>query len=182
MGRKKNFCFCLLVSGFLLMSGCAAKQIKTDLKPVKTKLSSYNILKIEKFYYDSKVEIDSREKADKLRDMFQDRVKYDLYNLSVFEKVIEEEAVRQGDRVVVLKGRITYMKRVTGATRVLFGAMAGRARVDVVVQLTDQRTGEVLGETDIKGTSTGGSIFAGGTEEAFQNASQLISEYIRANY
>ena len=147
-----------------------------------SKLSSYNVFKIEPFIYDSSVEIDDQMKADQLKSMFQERVKYDIYNLSLFERVIENEAIETSDQVVILKGQITYMKRVTKATRIMFGAMAGRAGVAVDIQLLDASTKNILGEANVQGTSTGGSIFAGGTEEAFENAAQQITDFIKNNY
>jgi hypothetical protein len=164
------------------MFGCAAKRITIVTMPVKAGLSNYDTLKIEPFYYSSAVEIESQEKADKLRDMFQERVKYDIYGLSVFEKVVTTESTRDTDRIVLLKGEITYMKRVTRFSRIMVGAMAGRSRVDVDIQLLDAQTGDILGQASIKGTSTGGSAFAGGTEEAFQNASQQVAEFIKNSY
>ena len=60
--------------------------------------------------------------------------------------------------------------------------MAGRAGVAVDIQLVDPLTGNILGEANIQGTSSGGSVFAGGTEEAFENASQQIAEFVKNNY
>lgn len=182
MYRSKRLWLALIVLGAFSMFGCAAKKITIVTMPVKTRLSNYSTLKIEPFYYSSAVEIKSQEKADKLRDMFQERVKYDIYGLSLFEKVVDTEASDDTDHIVLLKGKITYMKRVTRFTRLMVGAMAGRSRVDVDIQLIDYQTGDILGEAVIKGTSTGGSAFAGGTEEAFQNASQQVAEFIKNSY
>lgn len=182
MYRLNKLCVTLILVSLFFMFGCAAKKITTVSMPVRTKLSNYNVLKIEQFYYDSAVEIKSQEKADKLRDMFQERVKYDIYNLNLFEKVGSIESFKDTDRILSLKGKITYMKRVTKAARLMLGAMAGRARVDVDIQLLDSQTGDILGEASIKGTSTGGTIFAGRTEEAFHNASKQVAEFIKNSY
>ena len=65
-----------------MLFGCVAqKKITSVKKPIESKLSSYNVLKMEPFIYDSSVEIDDQMKADQLRDMFQKRFKYDIYNL-----------------------------------------------------------------------------------------------------
>jgi len=172
----------LIIVSLFLLFGCAAKKVLTVNLPLKSKLSKYNVLKINQFYYGPTVEIKDQEKADKLRDMFQERVKYHIYGLSLFEQVVDVEATKDIDRIVLLKGKITCMKRVTKFTRFMVGAMAGRARVDVDIQLVDGHTKDILGEANIKGTSTGGSVFAGGTEEAFKNAAQQVAEFINNSY
>jgi len=166
-----------------MIFGCVAKkELTTIKKPIESKLSSYNVFKMEPFIYDSSVEIDDQMKADQLKGMFQERVKYGIYNLSLFERVIENEPVKSSDRVVMLKCRITYMKRLTKTARIMLGAMAGRAGVAVDIQLVDATTKNILGDANIQGTSSGGSIFAGGTEEAFENAAKQITDFIKNNY
>ena len=177
----------LLVVTFFTF-GCAAKKIITVTKPPTTKLSNYDCVKIDQFTYeqsfkDEKIkDEDDRMKADTLRDMFQQRVQYHIYTLSLFKDVVETEPPANAGKIVVLKGEITYMKRVTKAARILVGAMAGRARVDVDVHLVDFQTGDEVGAASIKGTSTGGGIWAGGTEDAFENAAQLIADFIKNSY
>ena len=50
------------------------------------------------------------------------------------------------------------------------------------MNLVDYQTGDEIGAASIKGTSTGGSVFAGGTEGAFENAAQLIADFIKNSY
>ena len=160
--------------------------------PCKTKLSNYDCLLIRQFTYSQ----DFREKkitdendawkATKLRDMFQEQVQYHIYNLHLFEDVVNGECPYDADNIVLLKGEITYMKRVTTATRIMAGAMGGRARVDVDIHLVDSQTGEVVGAASVKGTSKGVDFWLGvhgaPTEEAFENAAQIIAEFIRNSY
>jgi hypothetical protein len=151
--------------------------------PVETKLSNYNVLKIEPFFYDSSVKIRSQEKADKLRDMFQERVKDNIGGLGLFENIVSTESFKDTDRLVLLKGRIMYMRRVTKATRLVLKSRAGKARVDVDIQLIDSSTGDILGKASIRGTSGHGTFSHGaGTEEAFQNAAELVAEFIKNSY
>ena len=188
MQRFTRQCFMVLVVAVLFTFGCAAKRITTVTQPPTTKLSNYDCLKIDQFTYEQSfkekkiVDADDEWKADKLRDMFQQRIKYHIYGLSLFEDVVYTEPYDDAGKIIVLKGEITYMKRVTKAARVLTGVMAGRARVDVDIHLVDHQTDDVVGAASIKGTSTGGWIGAGGTEEAFENAAQIIAEFIKNNY
>ena len=182
MHRIKQAIAVLVSFSLFLILGCTAKRnIVVDV-PLTSKLSNYTIMKIEPFDYDTSVEIEDQEKAHTLRKMFQDRVKYNIYNLSLFEKVVDTEPVQLTDKVILLKGKITYMKRLTKAARIMLGAMAGRAGVAVNIHLVDAVTGNTLGEADIEGKSSGGTIFAGGTDQAFEEAAQQIAEFIKNNY
>jgi hypothetical protein len=188
MQRFTRLHLILLIVAILFSFGCAAKRIITVTKPPTTKLSNYDCLKIDQFTYEQSfkekkiVDADDEWKADKLRDMFQQRLKYHIYGLSLFEDVVYTEPYDDAGKIIVLKGEITYMKRVTKAARIIFPAMAGRARVDVDIHLVDHQTNDVVGAFSIKGTSTSGWIGAGGTEEAFENAAQIIAEFIENNY
>jgi hypothetical protein len=172
----------------LFAFGCAAKKIITVTKPLTVKLSNYDCVKIDQFTYEQSFkeakikDEDDQKKADLLRDMFQKRVRYHIYALSLFKDVVETEPPANAGKIVVLKGEITYMKRVTQAARILAGAMAGRARVDVDVRLVDFQTGDEVGAASITGTSTGGGVWAAGTEQAFENAAQLIADFIKNSY
>ena len=166
----------------LFISGCSATRHISVNAPLKSTLSKYQIMKIEPFFYDSTVEIMDQAKADALKQMFQERVKYNIYTLNLFAKVVDKEPIQETERVVLLKGRITYMKRLTKTARIMLGAMAGRAGVAVHVQLEDGLSGESLGEADIEGKSSGGTIFAGGTEQAFEEAANQIAEFVKNNY
>ena len=182
MHRIKQASVVLISISLFLTFGCTAKRNIVVDAPLTSKLSNYQIMKIEPFYYDSSVEIEDQGKADTLKKMFQERVKYNIYNLTLFEKVVDKEPVQLTDKVILLKGRITYMKRLTKTARIMLGAMAGRAGVAVNIHLVDAVTGDTLGEADIEGKSSGGTIFAGGTEQAFEEAAEQIAEFIKNNY
>ena len=188
MQRLTRLCFIVFVVAVLFTFGCAAKRITTVTKPTTTKLSNYDCLQIEQFTFEQSfreekiTDEDDEMKANILREGFQTRVQYHIYSLDLFEDVVEIECPTYAENIVALKGEITYMKRVTKAARIFVGAYAGRARVDVDVQLVDVQTGDVVGAASVKGTSTGGWVGAGGTEQAFENAAELITEFIMNSY
>jgi hypothetical protein len=144
-------------------------------------------LKIEQFTYsqafrEAKIkDADVEMKANILRDGLQQRVQYHIYTLSLFEDVVNAECPSDAEKIVALNGEITYLKRVTKAARLLGGAYAGRARVDMDIHLVDFQTGDIIGAASVKGTSTGGP-FGGTTEQAFDNSAQLIADFIKNNY
>ena len=184
MQRLTRLCFIVLVVAVLFTFGCAAKRITTVTKPLTTKLSNYDCLQIEQFTYEQSFrekkihDADDEMKANILRDGFQTRVLYHIYSLDLFEDVVETECPEDADKIIMLKGEITYLKRVTRAARMLGGAYAGRARVDMDIHLVDFQTGDIIGAASVKGTSTGGPL-GGLTEQAFENTAQLIAEFIR---
>lgn len=85
------------------------------------------------------------------------------------------DSVSEEVRVVL---EITGIKRVTQSERALIGAFAGRAWVRVRVRLNALPSGELLGEADFEGFSSGGTIFAGTTRQAIDEASTKIAEFI----
>ena len=186
--KRLTAVYFIVLASLTMSFGCAAKRVCTVSIPCTTKLSNYDCIKIDQFTYEqsfkeAKIEdADDQMKADILRDMLQERVRYHIYALSLFKDVVKTECPADANKIVVLKGEITYMKRVTKAARILVGAMAGRARADVDIHLVDYQTNDVVGAASIKGTSTGGTVWAGGTEEAFENAAQITADFIKNSY
>jgi hypothetical protein len=76
---------------------------------------------------------------------------------------------------------ITQANDVTQATRVMVGALAGRALVTANVKIVDSKTEAVLGEFVATGRSSGGNIFAGTTKEAVQETAKQITDYLLRN-
>lgn len=192
MQRFTRLSFIVLVVAVLFTFGCAAKKVCTVTKPCTTKLSNYDCLEIDQFIYsqafrETKINDAGDEmKASILRDGLVTRVHYHIYTLSLFQDVVTAECPDDAEKIVVLKGEITYLKRVTNVTRFLAGAMAGRARVDVDIHLVDSQTGEVVGAASVKGTSKSGDFWLvrgdGTTEEAFENTAEVIADFIRNSY
>jgi hypothetical protein len=79
---------------------------------------------------------------------------------------------------VTLTVTIVELTKVSQPMRVLFGAMMGQASIETDVVLTDA-AGTVLTQFHVKGKSSGGSIFAGTTDEAFEEAANEIAAVLR---
>lgn len=77
---------------------------------------------------------------------------------------------------------VTGASAVGDAERVIYGGLAGRPRVYVDVQLTDLRTGSVVGRFQADGTTTGGSPTGYTAPEAFENAGTGIAEYLHLHH
>jgi len=168
--------------------GCAAQRVSTVTQPCTKKLSSYDCLQINQFDFSEdfkKAKLSGSEYEKKyyiMRDGFQTRVQHQIYSLNLFDDVIIAKCPDDAESIIMLNGDITYMKRVSRADRIAAGALAGKARVDIEVDLVDFQSGEVVGEASFQGTSSGGSMFAGTTEQALENTSQLIADFIKNSY
>lgn len=79
---------------------------------------------------------------------------------------------------IAIDMNITEVRAVGGASRFMFGAMAGRAGITVDVVLTQADTGEELGTLQATGKSSGGTIFAGTTNQAIEQVADQIVEYL----
>lgn len=87
-------------------------------------------------------------------------------------------SVVQVNGEITLTATIIELTKVSRAARVLVGAMAGQASVETDVVLADA-TGTVLTRFHVKGKSSGGTVFAGTTEEALEEAAKEIAAVLQ---
>jgi hypothetical protein len=78
-----------------------------------------------------------------------------------------------------LSATITNLNKVGGASRILLGALAGRASVDVDVVVKDAK-GKVISQFVVNGKSSGGTIFAGTTDQALEKAAEQIAAFMES--
>jgi len=76
-----------------------------------------------------------------------------------------------------LSATITNMKKVGTTARLIGGALAGRASVDVDVVLKDTN-GNLITQFSVEGKSSGGTIFAGTTNQALEKAAEQIAVFM----
>jgi hypothetical protein len=76
-----------------------------------------------------------------------------------------------------LSAMITDLNKVGGASRIFLGALAGRASVDVDVMVKDAN-GKVISKFSVNGKSSGGTIFAGTTNQALEKAAEQIVAFM----
>jgi len=75
---------------------------------------------------------------------------------------------------------IRELRGVSEAGRIWFGGLAGRARLLVHVTVTDIKSGAPVETFDAEGKSSGGTVFAGTTDQAIQRtAEQIVAEIIK---
>lgn len=115
------------------------------------------------------------------RRMLADAVVSELRQTGMFASVAETPADLGGGDGVKLQLAITALKPVTENSRIWTGPLAGRARVEVRVKVTDLKSGRPIETFAVTGQS-GQSANAGTTDEAIHMAVRPIAvEMLRLN-
>ncbi|HEV2721359.1 MAG TPA: DUF4410 domain-containing protein [Thermoanaerobaculia bacterium] len=102
-----------------------------------------------------------------------------LTSSQVFPAVFGASANGAGELRV--DANISDLRRVSSGARVMLGAFAGRGNMTVNVKLVDTRSGETVGSFTSQGTSSGGTVFSGTTDQAVELAARQIVEFLRQN-
>ncbi len=163
--RGKIFGMILTVMFALSFYGCAStSSVNTAIAP-SVPLDSFKTVSVN---VQTKVE-DSEKEA------------------KTFKEILTSE-LRKNNKWDVLDGNpqcqlelsatITNLNKVGGASRIILGALAGRASVDVDVVVKDAK-GKVISQFAVNGKSSGGTIFAGTTDQALEKAAAQIAAFMQ---
>lgn len=76
---------------------------------------------------------------------------------------------------------IIEVSEVSQASRILFAALAGQAKIVADVDVIDARTNQSLGQMRAEGKSSGGHVFAGTTSEALDQMASQVADYLLRN-
>lgn len=163
----------VLLTLVAIIVGCASSELVVR-KPLETKLNQYS-----KFIFnaESNVTEDVAEEIASLEELAINRV----IELNLFKTTELGSGENADDGSLVVKAVITEINKVSGLTRFLIGAFAGKASMTIDITFHDAKTGVLLGEYDITGKS-GGTGYAGGTNEAISMAVDKIAEVLSQNY
>jgi Domain of unknown function (DUF4410) len=155
----------------IFLGGCASTGKISTTVPMTVKLSTYKtmLLNISSQIPESSEEMVQLESMTiaKLRDK------------GLFEKIIVGSSSPDAQADLRLKAKIVALKKVSSGARVMVGAMAGRAGIDVEVELFDLKESKILGTFIAQGRSSGGTVFAGTTPQAIERAVEQIVEFIQ---
>ena len=83
---------------------------------------------------------------------------------------------------LLVEAEVIKINRVGRAARVMVGGMAGQASLELQIKLVDQKENKVIGETSVTGKSSGGTIFAGTTEDAIKEAAKGAVAFVVSTY
>ena len=116
-----------------------------------------------------------QDKADSA-DALKKAIVAQLIGKKVFKSVTDIDASDY-----LLKVNVVEVSEVSQGARIMFGALAGQAGITANVEVYDRREGKVLSTLVAKGSSSGGHVFAGTTQEAIDQAANQIADYLLQN-
>jgi hypothetical protein len=157
----------------ILLNGCASRGAIKETTPMTLKLSTYKTML---FSVSSQVSGSSEEMVQ-----LETLTIAKLREKRLFDKVISGSSSPDAQADLQLNARIIQLKRVSSGARVMVGAMAGRAGIDVEVELLDLKGSKSIGTFIAQGRSSGGTVFAGTTPQAVERAVEQIVEFIQKN-
>ena len=157
----------------ILLSGCASRGTIKETTPMSLKLSTYKTML---FSTSSQIAGISEEIVQ-----LEAVTIAKLREKGLFDKVISGLSSPDAQADLRLNAKIIQLKRVSSGARVMVGAMAGRAGIDVEVELFDVKESKNIGTFVTQGRSSGGTVFAGTTPQAIERAAEQIVEFIRKN-
>ena len=165
----------LIGTGFCLMS-CAASNQSIVKTPIATSLSLYKDVMV------SVTHAAANPVDDEEKDMLVKEICKGLELTGKFQQVNVSDPSGQKIGELLVEAEVININRVSRAARVLAGGLAGLASVELQVKLVDQKENKLIGETNVTGKSSGGTIFAGTTEEAIKEAAKGDVAFVISTY
>ena len=169
MGKKGVLGFVFTFIGLLFLSSCSpVSMVKNSVVVKPTKLSVFKTITVN---VNSTVK---KKGVGRLVKELKNQIVMDLNKEKLFKVLSTKGELK-------LNVEITEIKQVSGAARILLGALAGRAKVHAKCEIINTKTNEVLRKFEAEGESSGGSIFAGTTNQAVKEISKSVVNYIKSN-
>ncbi len=114
--------------------------------------------------------------------MLMDALVSDLRDTQLFHQVSATQAELGSGSGIAVNAEIMAIKKVSKGARLWAGALAGQARIQVRVLVTDLNSGTPIETFEAEGVSSGGSNQAGTTGEAIERvAGEVVGEVLKIN-
>ncbi len=172
--KVKSFYCCVhlaFIALVLIASGCASTGKITAIKTAGlVEPDRYKILTIHVYSED--------KKASSQVSALESQLRQDLRNRGRFETVYFSDEKQEKSADLKLDVKLLKVRRVSSLSRVMFGAFAGRAKLVAQVQIADLNTQAEVASFEVEGKSSGGTVFAGTTDQAVQQVSKQIVDYL----
>ncbi|MGD2295689.1 MAG: hypothetical protein PVF22_07625 [Candidatus Aminicenantes bacterium] len=170
---KTKFFWPVLILLVGMTAGCASQGTLVTTQPVSTGLSNYRSILVNVTSGISGSELEITKLETMLVTMLRQGGR--------FEKIIGGSVSQETPVDLRLNVAIVRLKKVSSGERALVGALAGRARVLCHSELVQARDMRKIGEFQAEGKSSGGSVFAKGTDQAIQRVAEKIVEFLYNN-
>jgi hypothetical protein len=162
----------LLIS--LALIGCASGGTTTAVQPLTASLGS----KYKTVLVNVSTSVpDTNSDAQAL----ENEIVTELRKNPAFTKVISATGAPDAKADLRLEAKIVDLRKVSAGKRVMLGGLAGRGRVKVDTDLVDGKSKKVLGSFTSEGKTSGGTAFAGTTEQALRRAAEEIAAFVAQN-
>ncbi len=155
----------LITSVALVLAGCASSGVLTGAVPPAGGLGRFKTVSVT---VESRL-ADTQEEATRLQALI----------VAGLQKPGRWQVADQNPDLV-LTATLTDVYKVPRAARLIGGALAGQASVDADVVLRDAHGAEVS-RFHVTGKSSGGTIFAGTTDQALARAAEQVVAFIEQN-
>jgi len=104
-----------------------------------------------------------------------------LESLELFSPVTSGSTPADATETLLIRLLITNFEPVSGTSRFMMGAMAGKGRISLRATFSDLASKETLGTTLFE-AETGQHGFAGGTGTVLKNVAKEIVKYVEENH
>lgn len=114
--------------------------------------------------------------------MLNDAIVSSLRDSHLFKKVSGNQAELGSGSGITINANIVAIKKISKDQRLWAGALAGRARIQIQVLVTDLNSGSQIETFEADAESSGGSALAGTTSEAIERAAvEVVGEVCKIN-
>ena len=155
---------------------CAASNESVITTPVAIKLSQYKDIMVSV----------TDSMADPISDEERDLLVYEILKglelTGKFQQVKVSDPSGQIICELFVKAEVIKINRVSTGARIMAGGLAGQASVELKVKLVDYKDNKLIGETNVTGKSSGGTIFAGTTEEAIKEGAKGVVAFVGSSF
>lgn len=167
--------YALYLIALAVLAGCVSTGKLELAKPAERgSLTQYKVLMVEVTDQTGSAGQASGQAAVQL----ENAIITQLRDGKSFEKVYSKEALGDNFADLLLHVTITSVRRVGSAARWGFGALAGRGKVFVNMDLTDPKSGDQLSEATAVGKTSGGTVFAGTTPQATKRVAEQVVKFV----
>lgn len=166
-----------LVACVLLATGCASTGKSTVRQPFVAKLGQFESTVVEV----TSTVATPPAKIDEFMTQLEVRIITKLREQRAFEKVYSWAANADAQAQLKVSVVITSVREVDNFDRLMWGAMAGQASTKAVVEIRETASDALLGSHEIVGKSSGGTVFAGTTNEAVDRTAEEVVRIIVEN-
>lgn len=159
--------FSLFILSVFIIYGCAPQ---VTVKPeAEFKIKGERTVSVEV----TSLVPDSQKETEQIRKSLIEKLK----SSNVFKDVVENNQNAE----VLIKVEIKELNKVSPSDRFWYGATAGRAKVAGRITVFEGSSDKVLGSFYVESLSSGGTIFAGTTEDTINKFVDKVVKYILEN-